>query len=154
MTAPSDRAALTVLYDDGCPLCRRLRQWLSGQVTMAPVEFLAAASIEARRRFPALDHERSLSVLTAVRADGAVYEGERAWLLCAWLLPSWQGVAEHFSGRRLFVVKGLARLVDAVRHRSPRLCSYGESCEDPNRCRITAPAPPSQNTPAGRGTPN
>ena len=147
MTPANERAALTLLFDEGCPLCRRLRTWLGGQVTLAPVEFLAAASPEARRRFPALDHERSRSVLTAVRADGAVYEGERAWLVCAWLLPSWQGVAEHFGGRRLFVIRGLAHLADSVRHYARRAGPYGEGCEDPTRCRIAAPTPaPSRKT--------
>ncbi len=142
MTAASERATLTVLYDEGCPLCRRLRSWLGGQVTLAPIEFLAAGSPEARRRFPALNHERSFSVLTAIRADGAVYEGEGAWLVCAWLLPSWQGVAEHFGGRRLFMVRGLARLADTVRHYARRQGSYGDGCDNPTRCRIAAPPAP------------
>src|SRR3954471_23681263 len=109
---------LTVLYDERCPLCRRLRAWLASQATNLPVDFVAAASAEARRRFPDLDHERTTTVLTVVARNGAVYESERAWLVCAWALPRWQPVAEHFgSRRRLRWVRLAARVVDGHRHR-------------------------------------
>lgn len=115
---------LTVLYDRRCPLCRRLRAWLASQGTLVAMEFLAAGSDEARRRFPSLDHERTRSVLTVVAQDGSYYEAERAWLVCAWALPRWRGLAEHFSrpGRLVWVRVG-ARLVDGYRHR--RLDSAG-----------------------------
>ena len=137
-------------YDERCPLCRRLRAWLSGQATLAPIEYVAADSPEARRRFPELDHRRTTEVLTMVRADGAVYEGERAWLVAAWLLPKWQAAAEHlFSTVRLALVRFGVRLVDAVRpHLRDRPIpwpvpydSYGSRCD---RCRIVAPPPTAQ----------
>ncbi|MGH9224632.1 MAG: DCC1-like thiol-disulfide oxidoreductase family protein [Acidimicrobiales bacterium] len=109
---------LTVLYDDRCPLCRRLRDWLGGQPTLAPVEFVAADSTAAHRRFPALDHRRTTGVLTVVGSDGAVYEAERAWLVCGWLLPAWQPITERFaSGLRLRLASIGARAVDGYRHR-------------------------------------
>jgi predicted DCC family thiol-disulfide oxidoreductase YuxK len=126
---------LTVLYDERCPLCRRLRRWLGGQPTLAPIEFLAAASPAAQARFPALDHQRTTRTLTVVASDGAVYEGERAWLVCAWALPGWQPVAEHFGSRfRLRLVRVAARLVDGYRHRL--VPDSGSHCE---RCAISAP---------------
>src|SRR5437899_2404510 len=104
------RIPLTVLYDARCPLCRSLRQWLSRQSTMVPIEFLAAASPEARMRYPDLDHQRTTTVLTAVTGDGRVFEGERAWLMCAWALPRWQPVAEKLGGRLgLPLVRTLAK---------------------------------------------
>ena len=64
-------APLTVLYDEACPVCRRARRWVEGQLTYAPVVFVAAGSEEARRRFPVLDHaatrRRSPSSLTTAR---------------------------------------------------------------------------------------
>jgi predicted DCC family thiol-disulfide oxidoreductase YuxK len=109
---------LTVLYDPRCPLCRRLRSWLAGRATLVPVELVAAASPEARRRFPYLDHLRTITVLTVVAADGAVFEGERAWLMCAWALPSWQALAERLgSGPAQSMVRVLVRAVDGYRHR-------------------------------------
>lgn len=117
--------SLTVLYDEGCPLCRRLRAWLGTQATLLPVDFVAAGSAGARARFPGLDHERTTRVLTVVTADGAVYEEERAWLLCAWSLPRWRPVAEGLGGGwRLRLVRVVARAVDGLRHRG-RCASCG-----------------------------
>ena len=126
--------SLTALYDDRCPLCRRLQEWLGEQPTLAPIEFLAADSPEAHARFPRLDHQRTTTVLTVVCSDGAVYEGERAWLVCGWVLPVWQPVTEHFgTGLRLRLVRWAARGVDGYRH---RLLSRGEPCD---RCSVAAP---------------
>jgi predicted DCC family thiol-disulfide oxidoreductase YuxK len=110
---------LTVLYDDRCPLCRRLKDWLVRQPILLPIEVLAAGSAEAVRRFPALDHPRSTRVLTVVASDGAVYEEERAWLVCAWALPAWQPVAERLGGGRLGrrVAAVATRAIDGYRHR-------------------------------------
>ena len=132
-------APLTVLFDERCPLCRRLRTWLGGQATVVPIEFLAAGSAEAKRRYPQLDHERTTTVLTVVAANGAVYEGERAWLVGAWALPGWQPVAERLGTRpRLILVRVFSRAVDRYRHRLIAR-SYPEPCEAD--CRISAPAP-------------
>jgi len=130
------RAPLTALYDERCALCGRLKAWLAGQATLVPIEFLAAGSPAARARYPSLDHERTTRVLTVVATDGAVYEGERAWLVCAWALPAWQPVAEQLAGRgRLPLVRVLSRSVDWYRHRLLR-ASYGTTC---GSCRTTAP---------------
>jgi predicted DCC family thiol-disulfide oxidoreductase YuxK len=128
---------LTVLYDQRCPLCRRLRAWLGGQATLVPIEFIASASPQARARYPLLDHERTTNVLTVIAADGAVYEAERAWLVCAWALPAWQPLAELLVTRpRLLVVKAVTQAVD--RHRQRNLARlYGPNCET---CRISGPA--------------
>ena len=125
---------LTVLYDERCPLCRRLRQWLGSQPTLHPVTFVAADSAEAHRRFPALNHTRTTTVLTVVTSDGAVYEGERAWVVCGWVLPGWQPLTEHLGGGiRLRIVRLAARAVDGYRHR--RLSTV-EPCD---RCDLMAP---------------
>lgn len=131
------RPALTVLYDERCPLCRRLRAWLARQPTVARIELLPAARDEARRRFPALDHERTTTVLTVVAGDGAVYEGERAWLVCAWALPRWQPLTENLaSGTRLRLVRLAARTVDGYRHRLLASAAR-DSCG--GDCRMAAP---------------
>lgn len=127
---------LTVLYDQRCPLCRRLRSWLASQPTLAPVEFTPAASLEARSRFPALDHHRTTTVLTVVAANGAVYEAERAWLACAWALPSWQPLAERLATRpRLLLVRAAIRILDH-HHQRGMARFYGPPCDT---CSTTAP---------------
>jgi hypothetical protein len=119
-----EQLTLTVLYDERCPLCRRLKAWLARQATLYPVNFVAAASPEARRRFPHLDHARTTRVLTLVTSDGAVYEGERAWLVCGWALPAWQPVTEGLGGGvRLRLVAVAARTADVVRHRLTEPCT-------------------------------
>jgi predicted DCC family thiol-disulfide oxidoreductase YuxK len=126
--------SLTVLYDERCPLCRRLKEWLGAQSTMAPIAFVAADCPEAHARFPELDHQRTTTVLTVVTSDGKVYEGERAWLVCAWALPGWQPVTEHFgSGLRLRGARVVARLIDGYRH---RLIARTQPCE---RCGVAGP---------------
>jgi predicted DCC family thiol-disulfide oxidoreductase YuxK len=129
-----DQLSLTVLYDERCPLCRRLRRWLGAQCTLRSITFVAAASPEAQARFPRLDHERTTRTLTVVASDGAVYESERAWLMCGWVLPSWQPVAEHLgTGVGLQLVRVATRLVDGYRHRFVRVSA---ECE---RCSVVAP---------------
>ena len=128
------RPSLTVLYDERCPLCRRLRSWLGAQSTIANLEFVAADSHGAHARFPELDHARTTRVLTVITADGAVYEGERAWLVCGWALPAWQPITDHFgSGLRLRMARLAARVVDGYRH---RLLPKSDPCD---RCEIAAP---------------
>jgi len=137
-----DGLTLTVLYDERCPLCRRLKRWLADQPTLSSITFLAADSPTARERFPELDHPRTTQTLTVVASDGAVYEGERAWLMCAWVLPGWQPVAEHFgTGFRLRMVRVATRLVDGYRHRFALGGGGGRgaACE---RCSIAAPPGP------------
>ena len=128
--ARREQLQLTVLYDERCPLCRRLRDWLARRPTLAPVEFVAAGSPEAHRRFPALDHARTAQVLTVVASDGAVYEEERAWLVCAWTLPAWQPVAERLAGGRLRrqIAAVATRAIDSYRHRLLAVTGACPSC--------------------------
>jgi predicted DCC family thiol-disulfide oxidoreductase YuxK len=131
-----DGTTLTALFDQRCPLCRTLKAWLSGQPTLVPIEFLAAGGPEARRRYPQLDHARTTRVLTVVAGDGAVYEGERAWVVCAWALPGWQPLAERVGTRhRLPMVRLFARMVDRYRHH----LIARPSATDCGTCNITAP---------------
>lgn len=130
------RLSLTVLYDERCPLCRRLKDWLRDQPTLSSVEFLTADSPEAHARFPRLDHGRTTRVLTVVTSTGAVYEGERAWLVCGWVLPAWQPVTERFgTGVGLRLVRVAARVIDGYRH---RLIANADPCD---RCGVVGPAP-------------
>ncbi|NEA36478.1 DCC1-like thiol-disulfide oxidoreductase family protein [Streptomyces sp. SID13031] len=78
---------LVVLYDAQCGLCRRFKEWLAGQrlaPNMVRLGFVAAGSTEARQRYPGLDHAATLREVTVVADDGAVYVGDRAWIVCLW----------------------------------------------------------------------
>jgi predicted DCC family thiol-disulfide oxidoreductase YuxK len=88
---------LTVLYDAGCPLCTRFRDWLARQPTLVPLRLVAAGSPEARELFPTLDHPRTLREITVVCDDGAVYVREYAWVVCLWATAEHRALAERMA---------------------------------------------------------
>jgi predicted DCC family thiol-disulfide oxidoreductase YuxK len=149
MTASSDPAghgagrvgSFTVLFDEGCPLCRTARRWLSRQDQLVPLHFVPAGSAAARSRFPGLDHEATLRELTVIADDGAYYLGDSAWLACLWALSGHRATAERLSSPRLLpVARRIIAAASAVREatRSPRpseppFADYGDHCDD--RCR-------------------
>ncbi|MEU4396616.1 DCC1-like thiol-disulfide oxidoreductase family protein [Kribbella sp. NPDC023855] len=82
---------LVVLYDAQCGLCRRFKEWLAaqaparnGQGGVVRLGFVAAGSTKARQLYPGLDHAATLREVTVVADDGAVYVGDRAWIVCLW----------------------------------------------------------------------
>ncbi|OKK20902.1 hypothetical protein AMK16_10895 [Streptomyces sp. CB00455] len=81
--------SLTVLYDADCPLCVHVRHWLIAQPSLVPLVLVPAASAEARRRFPRLDHASTLREITVVGDSGQVWSGTDAFVVCLWAL------AEH-----------------------------------------------------------
>lgn len=88
---------LTVLYDAECGLCSFLRDWLVRQPQLVPLELLPAASAEARRRFPGLDHGATLDEITVVGDAGQVYQGTAAWIVTLWALREHRGLAHRLS---------------------------------------------------------
>jgi len=90
---PGGTDMLTVLYDIRCALCRRARSWLDDQAKYVPLEYVAAGSQEARRRFPNLDHDNTLVDLTVIGMNGEVYHGAKAWIMCLWALKKYRGTA-------------------------------------------------------------
>ncbi|MFF9017768.1 thiol-disulfide oxidoreductase DCC family protein [Streptomyces sp. NPDC014870] len=77
---------LTVPYDADCPLCVHLRHWLLRQRQLVPLDLVPAASQEARRRFPGLDHAATLKEITAIGDRGQIYTSTSAWIVCLWAL--------------------------------------------------------------------
>ncbi len=80
---------LTVLYDADCPLCVHIRHWLLAQRRLVPLDLVPAASHEARRRFPELDHTSTLREITVVGDSGQIWTGTDAFIVGLWAL------AEH-----------------------------------------------------------
>lgn len=95
MTAPV--RLLTVLYDASCSLCRTARAWLEAQPQLVVLEFLPAASPQARERYPFLDPAATLEDLTVVGDGGQVWTGAKAWLVCLWALEGRRGLAQRLS---------------------------------------------------------
>lgn len=88
---------LTVLYDAQCPLCAFVRDWLTGQRQLVPLDTVPAGSPEARHRFPALDHAATLEEITVVGDGGQIYRGPGAWIACLWALAEHRPLAYRLS---------------------------------------------------------
>ena len=102
---------LTILYDANCRLCCRIKGWLQAQSKYVDLDFIAAGSEQARKRYPQLDHSATLKELTVVSDGGNYYRGAKGWLMCLWALREYRGWAIRFSSpdlepmARRFVVK-------------------------------------------------
>ena len=82
---------------------------------MVPLNLVAVGSPAAVARFPQ-DQVKAREVLTVVDDSGLVYEGDAAWIVCAWALPGLHGAANLLSsGARRTMFRGVLRVVDAVR---------------------------------------
>jgi DCC1-like thiol-disulfide oxidoreductase len=115
--------SLTLLYDDSCPMCRTLRGFLAGRRPIVPLSLVAVGSPTAVAMFPDLDQVRAREVLTVIDDVGLLYEGDVAWLICAWALPGLHAVSGGASsGVRRTLFRSAVHAVDVVRQvgRSPR----------------------------------
>ena len=123
---------LTVLYDADCTICRTARRFLDSRRQLVPLEFVAAGSDEARRRYPTLDHAQTLKDITVIADDGGVYVGDSAWLMCLWALDGYRGLAARLSQPHL---RPLARRVVAaaagVRNSGNSGAACGPECQLP-----------------------
>jgi predicted DCC family thiol-disulfide oxidoreductase YuxK len=97
LTATPAPAALTVLYDGDCAVCRRATEWLKHQPAYVRLDFVQAGGDEARRRYPELDPADTLKEVTVVAAGGAVYRGSNAWVMCLWALRQHRPLAYRLS---------------------------------------------------------
>lgn len=128
---------LTVLYDPDCRLCAFASGWLGRQRQLVPLDLVPTGSPEARRRFPALDHEATRQEVTVVGDGGQVYRGDSAWIVCLWALDDHREFSHTLTspaGRKL----ARAAVLSAARYRRSR-------SEQPGR-------PPAERKPAARPT--
>lgn len=108
---------LTVLHDPGCPLCARFAAWLGRQRLLVPLDLVAAGSPEAARRFPTLDHARTLREITVVGSDGSVWTNEHAWVMCLWATRRHRALAERLARPAwLPFARGAAYSAAGLRH--------------------------------------
>jgi predicted DCC family thiol-disulfide oxidoreductase YuxK len=119
--------SVTVLYDARCSLCRSARAWLERQPQLVPLEFVPAASDEAKTRFPFLDPKTTLEEMTVVGDNGEVWVGAKAWVVCLWALEGKRGLAHRLSSPAM-MPKARAIVSFVSRHRLA-LGTYGEACD-------------------------
>lgn len=115
--APAVVTRLTVLYDDRCGLCATFSSWLDRQALLVDVDLVPADSPAARRRFPGLDHGRTLEEITVVSDSGEVWTGGHAWVMCLWATVAHRSLAESLARpSRLPLAKGAAYLAAGIRN--------------------------------------
>jgi len=89
---------LTILYDEGCEVCRRARDWLLTQPCLVPVELLAAGSDEVKRRYsgvPGVGRE-----LVVVDDAGNAWIGPSAFIASMWATARYRSWAYRLSRPR------------------------------------------------------
>ncbi|MFD5425011.1 thiol-disulfide oxidoreductase DCC family protein [Streptomyces sp. NPDC127084] len=124
---------LTVLYDARCSLCVHLRHWLMRQRQLVPLDLVPAASDEARRRFPGLDHGSTLREITVVGDRGQVYRSTAAWIVCLWALAEYRPKA-HWLATPAGAPFAKVTVLAAAKYREATApsCADGQ-CEVPGR---------------------
>ena len=75
-------ASITIVYDAGCGLCTRTKDWIGQQAPLVGIHFVASGSSDAQRRFPQLP----AGELAVVANTGEVWLGNHAWIVCLWAL--------------------------------------------------------------------
>ena len=122
---------LTILYDPGCPLCRRCCNWLAAQPKFFPLAFIAQGTAAAGDRYPTLNvgPGRRVDDLIAVSDDGAVYRNTRAWVMCFYALRTYRPLAFRLAHPTLMPLA--RRAYTAIAHNrmwlSRTLGRYGRS---------------------------
>lgn len=120
---------LTVLYDAGCPFCRRCREWVEGQPTLVGVAFVPLDSSAARAlwggRVPGNGRD-----LVVVDATGAYWVGSDAFIVVLWALDGYRSAASFLGWPPLRPFAALFfGFVSEARPLLSSLFGSGETCE-------------------------
>ncbi|MEV0035104.1 DCC1-like thiol-disulfide oxidoreductase family protein [Streptomyces sp. NPDC050804] len=121
---------LTVLYDARCPLCVHVRHWLLRQRQLVPIDLVPAASREARRRYPDLDHGSTLKEITVIGDRGQIYRGTAAWIVCLWALAEHRPKA-HWLATPAGAPFARVTVLAAAKYRELTAASCDGTCEVP-----------------------
>jgi predicted DCC family thiol-disulfide oxidoreductase YuxK len=91
-----DMRSLYVLYDSDCGLCRQLARWLALEPAWIPLYPVPAQSAWVASHFPSLA-SAAATELTVVSDDGAVWRGDRAWIMCLYALRQYRAWAAKLA---------------------------------------------------------
>jgi predicted DCC family thiol-disulfide oxidoreductase YuxK len=92
--------SITIVYDAACGLCTRTKDWIREQTSLVRLQFVAAGSSEARRRYPQLPDGE----LAVVADTGEVWLGNHAWIVCLWALRSYRDLALRLTSPLLVLM--------------------------------------------------
>jgi len=91
---------LYVLFDEECGLCQSCRCWLIRQQAFIELRFIPLQSPEINRRFPGLKEWDQLDLRekpVVVSDEGAVYQGQYAWIMCLYALREYREWAQRLA---------------------------------------------------------
>ena len=145
---------LTILYDATCGFCIGCRHWMEEQPKLLELDFVAAHSAEAARRFPELESAKE-EELVVVSDEGGIYRGARAFIMCLYALEEYREWSLRLSRPGLLPLAGRAfALVSRSRKGLSRLLRLApdEKVADVLRDVPAASCPPRRPA-AGRGLP-
>jgi len=82
---------ITVIYDDHCPMCRRMRAIIRRLDWLNVVDFADISDWSTlARKFPSLDRERCLQAMHLIDEQGRIFAGFPAFRrLMAAIPPGW-----------------------------------------------------------------
>jgi predicted DCC family thiol-disulfide oxidoreductase YuxK len=142
---------LYVLYDQECALCQSCRLWLMRQQAFIELYFIPLQSPKIAQLFPGLKEWDELDLsekLVVISDEGAVYQGQYAWIMCLYalrdyrewaqrlahpaLLPFARRVCETVSRNRLLISRFLKEPVEELSKKL--LALRPASCHVPGRC--------------------
>jgi len=119
---------LTVFYDPNCGLCSRVGTWLLAQPRLLGLRVAPSSSLA--RIYPELAARGLRDELIVVSDEGAVYLGDRAWLMCLYALKCYRQWAQRLARPALLPFARQAfTILSANRHRVSKwlgLLSDGE----------------------------
>ena len=142
---------LYVLYDQECSLCLSCSRWLMRQEAFIELRFIPLQSPEIDRHFFGLKEWDQLDLsekLVVISDEGAVYQGQYAWIMCLYalreyrewaqrlahpaLLPFARRVCELVSRNRLAISRFLKQPTEELKNQlaafRPISCEVGSPC--------------------------
>ena len=130
---------LTVLYDGGCALCIRCRDFLASSEQLVPLELVRSDAAGVRERFGAIPWLGA--ELVVVDEMGNVWAGAAAFIMCLWALTEYREWASTLSSPLL--APFAERFFVALSSRRGRIAGWlRPGCDDAS-CRIPEqPRPP------------
>jgi len=88
---------LYVLYDPGCELCCRLKNWILVQRSWIGLAIVEAGSAKAKRLFPELGQIAGENDLVVVSDEGSVYLNDRAWIMVLYAMVEYREWASRLT---------------------------------------------------------
>jgi predicted DCC family thiol-disulfide oxidoreductase YuxK len=85
---------ITIVFDDACGLCTRVKDWIAQQTPLVGLQFAVSGAPQTRAMFPTLP----AGELAVVADTGEVWLGDNAWIVCLWALRDYRGLSVKLTG--------------------------------------------------------